>query len=244
MAGVGMQSAEAALDPAGGHNFRARNALKAEGVVNAPGHAALKGVSSADEQRVLQEDAAAAKAVLSGDVDAFRHFVDRYGQAVERALSRHVRPQEIPGLAQDTFVQAFGSLKSYDTARPFSRWITTIALRTAYGYLRKRYKSREMSFSSLGEDCREWLEAGNTPGAVEKHRDREVCREAEELLEWALERISPKDRMVLTLTYIHGHSMAEAAGMLSMTTVNARVRAHRAKKKMRELLEALMEETS
>ncbi len=61
-------------------------------------------------------------------------------------------------------------------------------------------------------------------------------REAEDLLRWALDKLSATDRMVVTLTHLEERPVAEAAELLGMSVPNVKVRAFRARKKLREIL--------
>ena len=56
-------------------------------------------------------------------------------------------------------------------------------------------------------------------------------------LERVLTSVEPVDRFVLLLLYGEGWTVAEIADRLDWTQVNVKVRAHRARKKLRRLLE-------
>ena len=60
--------------------------------------------------------------------------------------------------------------------------------------------------------------------------------EAAEVLEWALGKLSPENRAVLTLVHLDGYSVREAAQLLGWSLVNVKVRAHRARQALRALL--------
>lgn len=49
------------------------------------------------------------QAVLNGDAEAFRSILRSYGPRVERLVSAHVLPHEVPEVAQETFVRAYRS---------------------------------------------------------------------------------------------------------------------------------------
>ena len=68
------------------------------------------------------------QAVLNGDAEAFRSILRSYGPRVERLVSAHVLPHEVPEVAQETFVRAYRSLRSYQGQGSFERWLATIAL--------------------------------------------------------------------------------------------------------------------
>ena len=64
-------------------------------------------------------------------------------------------------------------------------------------------------------------------------------RETTHLLQWALARLSPENRMVVTLVHLEGYSIREAAELLGWSMVNVKVRAHRARRQLRDILEQL-----
>ncbi len=71
-------------------------------------------------------------AILGGDREAFRVFVERESVSVIAACSRILRdPTEAQDAAQDTFVQAFQALASYRGDGPFGAWLRRIAVRVA-----------------------------------------------------------------------------------------------------------------
>ena len=55
------------------------------------------------------------------------------------------------------------------------------------------------------------------------------------MLQWALSRLSPEHRMVLTLVHLEGYSVREAARLLGWNVVNVKVRAYRARQALRQL---------
>jgi RNA polymerase sigma-70 factor (ECF subfamily) len=71
-------------------------------------------------------------AVLAGDREAFRVFVERESVSVITACSRILRdPTEAQDAAQDAFVQAFQALATYRGDGPFGAWLRRIAVRVA-----------------------------------------------------------------------------------------------------------------
>ncbi len=191
-------------------------------------------------QAPSEADIVALQAIRGGNPNAFRHFVTSYKNAVERILARHVSREVVPELAQETFIRAYGSIHSYDSGRPFEKWLLTIALRCCYEYLRKHYANRETPLSTLSHDCTDWLDRKTAAHALDSYREEEDNRDALELLQWAMEQLEAKDRMVLMLLYADGYTMLEVAEMLNMSNVNVRVRAFRARKKLYKLLEGIL----
>ena len=185
------------------------------------------------------EATGALQAVLDGDVEAFRRIVRAYSPGVERLVSAHVLPHEVPEVAQETFVRAYRSLRSYDGRGSFSRWLDVIALRCCCERLRERYRPEApfSSFQKEEEDPAEALTAGASLQRYDEDSERAALRES---LDEALGTLPPGDRMLLTLTFLEGYTVAEAAGMLGLSDLNARVRMHRSKKRLRKVLSSLL----
>mgnify|MGYP001100848515 CR=1 FL=1 len=72
--------------------------------------------------------------------------------------------------------------------------------------------------------------------------ERESARHASALLDRALGRLSPKDRLVIEIVHIDERPVKEAAAMLGWSTANVKVRSFRARKKLRAILEEMLEE--
>lgn len=160
------------------------------------------------------------RASLDGDQDAFAALVRSQQVRVFRMLGRFFRrPEEVEEAAQETFLRAWMKLSTYRGQAPFEHWLTRICLRTAYDRLRRR----GLETVSLGD--------GTEPGAAAPDPDARL--EVERLLS----RLAPNDRFLLTLLEGEGWSVAEIAERLGWTPVNVKVRAHRARKRLRKILE-------
>ena len=180
------------------------------------------------------------QAVLNGDAEAFRSILRSYGPRVERLVSAHVLPHEVPEVAQETFVRAYRSLRSYQGQGSFERWLSTIALRCCYERLRERYRP-EAPFSSLARGEEDEPEGLTDQASIRLYEEENERRDLREELESALQSLEPRDRMLLTLTFLEGYSIAETAAMMDMTPINVRVRVHRSKAKLREALDPPLE---
>ena len=77
--------------------------------------------------------------------------------------------------------------------------------------------------------------------ALEEHERRQYQKEITELLDWALDKLSPEDRTVLVLTCLEERSMEEAAQLMGISKTNAKVRAYRARKRLKSILTKVME---
>lgn len=69
----------------------------------------------------------------------------------------------------------------------------------------------------------------------------ESARHARELLDRALSRLSPEDRMVIEIVHIEERPVKEAAVALGWSAGNVKVRALRARRKLRGILGEMLE---
>lgn len=193
-------------------------------------------------KRILEtNDSAIVAQVLQGDVNAFEHLLNRHRDLVLKIVGKHVPFQEVEGTTQDVFVRAFRSLSSYKGEGVFSQWLSSIAIRTCYDYWRRAYRNKEVPEASLSEQQRNWL-GGVVSGESERAREEDDHQtEARELLDWALSRMSAKDRMVIELLYLEELSVKEVADLLGFTPANIKVRAFRSRRKLEKLLRGELE---
>ena len=98
--------------------------------------------------------------------------------------------------------------------------------------------------SSLSEGHQGWLKEALSDKSTQSFCERGLQKEAREILNWALERLSAGDRMVLELVYLEGHSVKEAASLLGWSTANVRVRSLRSRRKLHKLLSKQMKHRS
>ena len=162
-------------------------------------------------------DAPLVAAARSGDSEAFSELVRRHQHRVFRLVGRFFRrPQDVEDAAQETFLTAWKKLGTYKARAPFEHWLTRVCLNCCYGRLR-RSKAEEP------------LYAQPAAPAVDPNAALEV--------EKLLRTLKAEDRFVLLLMYGEGWSTEEIADRLGWSRTNVKVRAHRARQKLRRLLE-------
>ncbi len=171
-------------------------------------------------------DGADIQASLGGDQAAYARIVERHQAAIAKRMWRFTRNrQELEELVEDVFVQAWMSLKGFRGEAPFAHWLSRIASRVGYRFWKARSRKTEQL------PLQDW-------DAVEAAPDGEIeARDAAELLHRTLEQLPPRDRLVLTLLYLEELSVAEAAERTGWSKTMTKVQAHRARKKLRRLLE-------
>ncbi len=183
---------------------------------------------SRDESELL-------RLVRQGDSERFADLIDRYQRHVIRIVGRRVPPDQVEELVHDVFVRAYVNLAQFSGLVSFDHWLAGIAVRTCYDYWRGRARD-DVPVSALTEDHRRWIEQTLSAQSDDQFRRQTEAREAFEVLQWALGRLSPENRVVLTLVHLDGYSVRETADLLGWTVINVKVRAHRARQTLRKLL--------
>jgi RNA polymerase sigma-70 factor (ECF subfamily) len=175
-----------------------------------------------------ESDGAIVRRVLAGDVDAFELLVDRHAPRVLRIVSRSVPKGAASEVAHEAFVAAYLSLYSYVDRSAFGAWLARIALRACADFWRAR--GRETTSDESSE-----LDIVDREPESPSADDRE-------LLDWALAQLGAEDREVLSLVYFEGFSVKECAEVLSWGESKVKVRAHRARARLRTILGAVVPE--
>lgn len=184
---------------------------------------------------VSEEDRADIGASLQGDEAAYARLVHRYEATVARQMWRFSRdPSVVEELVQEVFVEAYVSLAKFQGRAPFVHWLRKIASRVGFRHWKR--KAREQRRREALDEQR----ALQPPPA----HDVASPSEAGEYLYTLLEQLAPEDRLVLTLHYFEGCDMREVAERMGWTRSLAKVRAYRARKRLKAMLEEAGYESS
>jgi RNA polymerase sigma-70 factor (ECF subfamily) len=184
----------------------------------------------------VSDDAELLQRIRAGATDEFAELVRRHQARVFVILHRYERDaQRVEDLAQETFLKAWRALGQFDARAPFEHWISRIAVRTALDHLRREKKHRgNVGFDDLGEDALDWLRDENEKSELDS-------RSALEILELAMRELPPVDRVVITMQEIEGCSVKEIAAALGASGIAVRVRAVRARAKLKAALERILQ---
>lgn len=166
---------------------------------------------------------------LAGDVAAFRTIVERHHDLLFRFLYRLVGTREMAeDVFQETFLQIHESLEGFDTSRRFKPWLFTIAANKGRDALRRASRRGALSLSARNADDEgdalvDLLEV-DLPGP-----DRPLeQQEQNEMVQRALDTLSPRLREILLLCYFQRLSYLQIAEQLSIPVGTVKSRLHAA----------------
>lgn len=171
---------------------------------------------------------------IACDADAFEGFYREHVEVVQRFVARRVDdPYLAADLTADVFVAAIESAGSYRRSRGEpTAWLFGIARNVVAGERRRNAKALSMARRVRGRE----LVDEDDLAALHERIDRESA--ARDLFR-ELTRLPTGERAVLELVALDGLSAREAGQALGIGAVAARVRLHRARRRMRSRLDLL-----
>lgn len=183
-----------------------------------------------------QADADLIEAVLKGDSASFEPLVEKYSPRIFAMARRYARREdEIEDVVQEIWLKAYQRLGTFRGEAPFEHWLMRLAVRTCYDFLRAHRRNRESSFTELSDEENEWLDRF-VAAPEEAPEDAEAARQ---LVRRILEELSPDARLVITLLEIEDRSIKEIAELTGWSPTLVKVRAFRARAKMKRVLAGL-----
>jgi len=189
-------------------------------------------------------DARLIAAARNGDHRAFTELVKRYEETVYRFSFKVCRDErKAAETLQDTFINVFRKLSSFDGKSKFSTWLFTIVSNNCL------MKNRRRKLSELEEplelfdeppDERGVLARGTIPRWEETPQDLLLDRELKEELERAIQGLPVDYRAVFILRDVEGQSTQETARALGITVEATKSRLRRARAFLRDRLHNYM----
>ena len=167
-----------------------------------------------------------------GDLDAFNRLVERYQSRVYRLAYRMVGAASADDAAQDAFISAFKSLRSFRGGN-FRSWLLRITANVCRDQLRA---SKRKGGASLDE----MLEAGAWAPPSTGRSPEEAATDAElnAAIMAAVAALPPDQRVVLVLIDIEGYSYEETAEAVAASLGTVKSRLSRAREKVRDAFRA------
>jgi RNA polymerase sigma factor (sigma-70 family) len=188
-------------------------------------------VAEADDARWVAQ-------VRAGDEEAARALVRRLYPLVIRLIRcRLPRRATEEDLAQTVFAKIFSKLDQFSGCVPLEHWVSRIVVNTCFNQLRHEMVRPELRMSDL---------SGEEENVVQQLASAETdlpdsCRAAaRELVEKLLKRLTPDERLVVTLLHLEEKSVRQICHVTGWSSAAVKVRAFRARQKMRRLWKTLL----
>ena len=180
-----------------------------------------------------QEDNFYIDRILAGDVAAYASLVDKHKALVFSIVLKVLNNREdAEEVAQDAFVKAYQSLKTFERKSKFSTWLYRIAYNAAVSRTRKK----KVEFVAMNETLIQNYSGEEVTGMV----DRMDGNDQRALMEKALKNLPEEDHLLVTLFYHSDHSVDEISYITGLSTSNVKVRMHRIRKRLYQEISEMM----
>jgi RNA polymerase sigma-70 factor (ECF subfamily) len=191
----------------------------------------------------LRTDQDLVLAFQGGDRAAFSDLFERYQNKIFTLCVRRLGDRELANeVAQDVFIAVFRSLTKFRGDSKFSTWLYRIAVnhcknRFKYNQRRRRDFHQSLDEQPTDEGPKKELPAPRARTDASTHR-----AEASQILQAALEQLSPEDRSLLVLRELEELSYEEISEIFGVPKGTIKSRLHRARAQLAKVLSTQLSE--
>jgi RNA polymerase sigma-70 factor (ECF subfamily) len=174
------------------------------------------------------------KAALAQNDDAARELVRRLYPLVAKMVRSH-RPRRTSeeDLCQMIFIKVFQNLSQFSGKVPLEHWVSRIAINTCLNQIASEKVRPEIRHADLSEEEQAVVE-NLAATSDELGPDKKLA--SRQLVEHLLAALKPVERLVVDLIYFQGRSVEEIRKLTGWSAPLVKIRAFRARQKMKQLL--------
>jgi RNA polymerase sigma factor (sigma-70 family) len=180
------------------------------------------------------------EAALRHDDDAARELVRQLYPLVAKLVRAH-RPRRAAeeDLSQMIFIKVFQKLSQFSGKVPLEHWVSRIAVNTCLNQIAWEKVRPELRQADLSEEEQALVE---NLAATSEELAPDKRYASRQLVEHLLAALKPAERLVIDLLYLQGRSVAEIKKITGWSEPLVKVRAFRARQKMKEQLKRISPE--
>ncbi len=178
-----------------------------------------------------------AGAVLDGDINAFEVLLRRHSANIFKIVSRRIPTGDVETVAQEIFLTAFRSLGTYAGRQPFDHWLARIARRRCCDYWRNKERRNRIIVNASPDDRCAWIELAADQYAAQTHASEANHQNTRAMVRAALQRLSAETRHLIESIYFEEMPLKEVAEDFGWSLVKTKVKAYRARKYLRKIIE-------
>jgi RNA polymerase sigma-70 factor (ECF subfamily) len=168
--------------------------------------------------------------VRAGDDDAARFVVEQLHDHVRKIVLAHLPRRDAPeDLMQEVFMKAFSRLDQFRGEMPFEHWIARIAVTTCQDRLRRQHARPEWRWADLSEDEQKFLH--EMPGEISAAETADES--ARDVLDKLIATLTPAEQSLIRWLDLEEKSIAEVCALTGWNSGVTRIRAFRARQKLK-----------
>ena len=180
-----------------------------------------------------QDDIYHVQSVLAGNTASFAILVERHKELAFNIALKIVRHREdAEEIAQDAFMKAYQSLRSFKGNSKFSTWLYRIVYNAAISHTRKR----QHEFTQIDER----VMSDTTEDEIIEDLDKVDSDSQAQMVNAAILRLPPDESALVTLFYMEENSIDDISHITGLSVSNVKVKLHRIRKKLYEDLQYRM----
>lgn len=186
----------------------------------------------------MDRDAFLVEQCRAGDEEACEALVRQYQERVFALISRMTGdPDRVEDIAQEVFLKAFRSLKSFRGGSRFYTWLYRITVNTVLNTMRSQGRRQETSLDALG-GLEVQADADMEPAEVTARL--ELARRVRE----AIDQLEEPYRVIVYLRELEDLSYEEIAEVVELPVGTVKSRLFRARQQLKGLLQDLLPATA
>lgn len=161
-----------------------------------------------------------------GDIRSFAALVELYKAKIYNVIFRIIRDTEdADEVCQDVFLSVYKNIDKFNKESKFSTWL----YRIAYNLSINKLKSNHRQLTKVGlEEYRAFV--------IDPSENASDDNEEYEILNTTINTLGETDRSIIMLYYYDDMSVKEIAYIIGISEQNVKVKLHRCRAKMYELL--------
>jgi RNA polymerase sigma factor (sigma-70 family) len=178
------------------------------------------------------------KAALQNNDDAARSLVRRLYPLVAKIVRSHrVRRTSEEDLCQMIFIKVFQKLSQFSGNVPLEHWVSRVAVNTCLNQIQSEKVRPEVRHADLTVEEQAVVE--NLASCGELAPDQRFA--SRQLVDHLLAALKPVERLAVDLLYLQGRSVEEIRKITGWSAALVKVRAFRARQKMKQHLAKISE---
>jgi RNA polymerase sigma-70 factor (ECF subfamily) len=206
----------------------------------------MKEIPVTEVANIKIDDAVLVRQCWQGDSAAIERLILKYQNRIYNVILKICAdPDDAAELTQDTFVKIIENIENFQGRSSFYTWAFRIAVNLTLNYCRRNAR---IGFSSLdaeqvpynsqpGRLLKELLSDDSSLDPAVVAQDNELCQ----ILVESLKKLDDAQRAVVVLRDIEGMNYNQIANVLDIELGTVRSRLSRGRKKLRQILEAILQ---
>jgi RNA polymerase sigma-70 factor (ECF subfamily) len=184
----------------------------------------------------VREERALIRAAVGGDLEAYDQLVQRCQERIYATLYHMTANHEDANdLAQETFIKAYRSLKSFRGGSSFYTWVYRIAVNRTINFLKQRKNRHHLSLNDLDANVESNPDLVAMISEDTPFRDAQL-NELQQKLNEALMKLSDQHRLAVVLHDVQGLPHDEIAKIMECNVGTVRSRLFYARQQLQGLL--------